>query len=46
MRGKFCISSTASFHQINKAPTNNSGTKQTFSFSKGNRFESQKPMYK
>jgi hypothetical protein len=43
MRSQFCISSTASFEKINKAVTNRSGTKQTFSFSKSNRFEDPKP---
>lgn len=46
MRSKFCISSTASFDQINKASTNKSITKQTFSFSRSNRFEAPKPKYR
>lgn len=45
MKSKFCISSTASFDQINKAPTNHSITKQTFSFARSNRFEPLKPTY-
>lgn len=45
MKSKFCISSTASFDKINKAPTNNSITKQTFSFARSNRFEPSKPTY-
>jgi len=45
MRSQFCISSTASFEKINKAVTNRSTTKQTFSFTKSNRFDDAKAMY-
>lgn len=45
MKSQFCLTSTASFEQINRASTNRSRTKQTFSFSKGNRFPDSKPMY-
>jgi hypothetical protein len=45
MRSQFCIGSTASFEKINKALTNRSATKQTFSFSKSNRFDDAKPAY-
>lgn len=44
MKGKFCITSTTSFENINKAQTNRSATKRTYSFSKGSRFEQAKPM--
>ncbi len=38
MKEKFCLSSSSSFNEINKAQTNKSKTKQTFSFGKSNRF--------
>lgn len=43
MKSKYCMSSVASFDKINKAVTNRSTNKQTFSFSKGDRFHSAKP---
>lgn len=45
MKSQFCITSTASFEKINKSLTNRSTTKQTFSFSKSNRFDEAKPTY-
>lgn len=45
MKSTFCIDSVASFNDINKASTNNSKTKQTFSFSKSQRFCPIKPLY-
>lgn len=38
MKAKFCLDSVASFDQINRSSINQSPNKQTFSFSKGNRF--------
>lgn len=45
MRSKFCLSSTASFEKINRAQTNRSTTKKTYSFSKTNRFEELRSVY-
>ena len=42
MKTKFCLDSVASFDQINHSVINQSPTKQTFSFSKGSRFEEPK----
>lgn len=43
MKGKTNLASATSFERINKAQTNRSTTKQTFSFSKGQRFLEAKP---
>ena len=43
MKSRFCLSSVASFDKINRSITNKSATKQTFSFSKGSRFDGPKP---
>lgn len=45
MKEKFCIASVSSFKDINMASTNNSKTKQTFSFNKTPRFEKIQPVY-
>jgi hypothetical protein len=45
MRSKFCLSSTTSFEKINKAATNRSITKQTFTFSRSSRFDPPKAKY-
>lgn len=43
MSSKQAASSAFSFERINRAPTNQSTTKQTFSFSKSSRFYEPKP---
>lgn len=46
MKSKYCLSSTTSFDKINKAATNRSITKQTFSFARSSRFEAPKSKYR
>ena len=43
MKSRFCLSSVSSFDKINKSVTNRSATKQTFTFSKTNRFTNPSP---
>lgn len=45
MKEKFCLTSVASFSQINSSLNNKSKTKQTFSFGKTPRFDHLKPVY-
>ena len=42
MKGKYCLESVVPFTGINQSHTNRSSTKQTFSFSKSPRFDSNK----
>ena len=44
MKSKYCLSSVASFDKINKSVTNRSPNKQTFTFARGDRFESSRAM--